>query len=272
MKDNLLSEKSHSFALRMIKLYKFMIQEHKEYVLSKQVLRSGTSIGANIKESVYAQSKIDFIHKLSIAQKEASETHYWITLLKDSEYLKKNLAESLLVDCNELLKLLTSSIRTAKSNLRRGETVSDDRSSLITNHSPLSIKMNYWLVKSEPDAYSYDDLVKDGKTDWTGVRNFTARNNLREMKKGDQVLYYHSVTEKAVVGLAEVSKENFPDPTDENWTAVEIKPVKKLKTPVTLAQVKAEPELANMYLVRQGRLSVTPLTKEEFDTIIDLSK
>jgi predicted RNA-binding protein with PUA-like domain len=132
--------------------------------------------------------------------------------------------------------------------------------------------MNYWLVKSEPDAYSYDDLVKDGKTDWTGVRNFTARNNLRDMKKGDKVLYYHSVTEKAIVGLAEVSKENFPDSTDENWTAVEIKPVRKFKNPVTLAQVKAEPKLANMYLVRQGRLSVTPLTKEEFDFIVGLAK
>jgi four helix bundle protein len=120
MKDNLLSEKSHSFALRMIKLYKFLIQEHKEYVLSKQVLRSGTSIGANIKESVYAQSKIDFIHKLSIAQKETSETHYWLTLLRDSEYIKNNLAESLLRDCDELMRLLTASIKTAKGNTKKG--------------------------------------------------------------------------------------------------------------------------------------------------------
>jgi len=132
--------------------------------------------------------------------------------------------------------------------------------------------MNYWLVKSEPDVYSYDDLVKEGKTDWTGVRNFMARNNLKAMKKGDKVLYYHSVTEKAVVGLTEVSKENFPDPTDEKWIAVEIKPVKKLKKPVTLEQIKAEPKLANIYLVRQGRLSVSPLAKEEFDLIVALSK
>lgn len=132
--------------------------------------------------------------------------------------------------------------------------------------------MNYWLVKSEPDVYSYDDLVKDGKTDWTGVRNFQARNNLRDMKKGDKVLYYHSVTEKAVVGLTEVSKESYPDPTDEKWLAVELEPVKKFKKPATLEDIKAEPKLANIYLIRQGRLSVTPLEKEEFDTIVKLTK
>jgi predicted RNA-binding protein with PUA-like domain len=132
--------------------------------------------------------------------------------------------------------------------------------------------MNFWLVKSEPDAYSYDDLVKDGKTDWTGVRNFMARNNLKAMKKGDKVLYYHSVTEKAVVGLSKVSKEHFSDPTDEQWAAVELEPVKKFKKPVTLAEIKAQPDLANMYLVRQGRLSVTPLTKNEFDLIVDMAK
>ncbi len=114
--------------------------------------------------------------------------------------------------------------------------------------------MNFWLVKSEPDAYSYDDLVKDGKTDWTGVRNFMARNNLKAMKKGDKVLYYHSVTEKAVVGLSKVSRELFPDPTDEQWAAVELEPVKKFKKSVTLAEIKAQPDLADMYLVRQGRL------------------
>lgn len=101
----------------MIKLYKFMISEHEEFVLSKQVLRSGTSIGANIEESVHAQSKIDFIHKLSIAQKEASETSYWIKLLRDSDYLNAKLAESLFNDCEEIQKLLTASIKTAKSNL-----------------------------------------------------------------------------------------------------------------------------------------------------------
>ncbi len=117
MKENILSEKSYKFALRMIKLYKFMNQEHKEYVLSKQVLRSGTSIGANIEESVHAQSKSDFIHKLSIAQKESSETNYWLRLLRDSDYLNDKLADSLLGDCEEIQKLLTSSLKTAKSNL-----------------------------------------------------------------------------------------------------------------------------------------------------------
>lgn len=119
MKDNILGEKSYKFALRMIKLYKFMVDEHKEFVLSKQVLRSGTSIGANIEESVHAQSKTDFIHKLSIAQKEASETIYWIKLLRDSDYLNNKLAESLFNDYEEIQKLLTSSIKTAKSNLSK---------------------------------------------------------------------------------------------------------------------------------------------------------
>lgn len=103
----------------MVKLNKFMIAEHKEFVLSKQLLRSGTSIGANIEESIHAQSKTDFIHKLSIAQKEASETNYWLRLLRDSDYLKPKLAESLLNDCEEIQKLLTSSIKTAKSKLEQ---------------------------------------------------------------------------------------------------------------------------------------------------------
>ncbi|MGI8884200.1 MAG: four helix bundle protein [Pyrinomonadaceae bacterium] len=117
MKENVLREKSYKFALRMIKLFKFMNQEHKEYVLSKQILRSGTSIGANIEESIHAQSKTDFIHKLSIAQKEASETNYWLRLLHDSDYLTDKHADSLLSDCEEIQKLLTASIKTAKSNL-----------------------------------------------------------------------------------------------------------------------------------------------------------
>ncbi len=132
--------------------------------------------------------------------------------------------------------------------------------------------MNYWLVKQEPEAYSFDDLIKDGKTDWTGVRNFQARNNLREMKKGDKVLFYHSVSEKAVVGLAEVSKEKYPDPTDEKWTAVEIKPIKKFDNPVLLGEIKAENSLQNIALVRQARLSVVPLTADEFETIRKMAK
>lgn len=116
MKENVLSGKSY---MRMIRLYRFMTEEHKEYVLSKQVLRSGTSIGANIEESIHAQSKMDFIHKLSIAQKEASETNYWLRLLRDSDYIKAKLADSLLADCEEAQRLLTSSIKTAKSNLEK---------------------------------------------------------------------------------------------------------------------------------------------------------
>jgi len=129
----------------------------------------------------------------------------------------------------------------------------------------------YWLVKQEPEAYSFDDLVKDGKTDWTGVRNFQARNNLRDMKTGDKVLFYHSVQEKSVVGLAEVSRQEFPDPLDEKWIAVEIKPVEKLAKPVTLEQIKAEKSLENIALIKQSRLSVMPLTKKEFETILKIS-
>lgn len=132
--------------------------------------------------------------------------------------------------------------------------------------------MNYWLVKQEPEAYSFDDLTKDGKTDWSGVRNFQARNNLRSMKKGDKVLFYHSGEQKAVVGLAEVVKEDYPDPTDEKWTAVDIKPIEKLPTPVTLAEIKATKGLENIALVRQSRLSVVPLNKDEFEIITKLGK
>ncbi|MEJ7624762.1 MAG: EVE domain-containing protein [Pyrinomonadaceae bacterium] len=132
--------------------------------------------------------------------------------------------------------------------------------------------MNYWMVKQEPTDYSWDDLVKDGKTDWTGVRNFKARSFLKGMKVGDKVYFYHSVVGKEVVGLAEVSKSAFPDPTDEAWHAVEITPVKPLKKPVTLAEIKANKALANIYLVRQPRFSVMPLNKDEFDEIMSMSK
>jgi predicted RNA-binding protein with PUA-like domain len=132
--------------------------------------------------------------------------------------------------------------------------------------------MNYWLVKQEPEAYSFDDLVKDGTTDWTGVRNFQARNNLKSMKKGDKVLFYHSVSEKSVVGVTEVSKESYPDPTDEKWIAVEIKALKKLKKPVTLEDIKANGALNNIALVRQSRLSVLPLTKDEYEEILSMAR
>lgn len=128
--------------------------------------------------------------------------------------------------------------------------------------------MNYWLVKQEPEKYSFDDLLKEGKTDWTGVRNFQARNNLREMKLGDRVLFYHTVSEKAVVGLAEVSRENFTDSTDEKWIAVEIKPLEKFVRPVTLDEIKAHQDLQNIALIKQSRLSVLPLTREEFEAIL----
>lgn len=118
MKESILKEKSYQFALRVIKLYKYIIADKKEYVLSKQILRSGTSIGANVEEANQAQSKADFVHKLSISQKEAFETDYWLRLLRDSEYLTEAQANSLLSDCRELQKLLTTSIKTAKENLK----------------------------------------------------------------------------------------------------------------------------------------------------------
>ncbi len=120
MKESILREKSYQFALRIVKLYKFIAEEEKEYVLSKQILRSGTSIGANIEEGKHAQSKTDFVHKLSIAQKEAAaETHYWLRLLRDSDFLTAKQAESLLNDCEEIQKILTASIKTAKSSGER---------------------------------------------------------------------------------------------------------------------------------------------------------
>ncbi len=115
-KENILKDKSYKFALRIISLYKFLVEKKKEFVLSKQTLRSGTSIGANITEGNQAQSRADFIHKLSIAHKEAFETEYWLCLLRDSEYITKKQAESLIIDCNELQKILTASIKTAKNN------------------------------------------------------------------------------------------------------------------------------------------------------------
>jgi four helix bundle protein len=119
MKESVLRDKSYQFALRIIKLYKFISTEKKEFVLSKQILRSGTSVGANIEEANQAQSKTDFIHKLAIAQKEAAETNYWLRLLRDSEFLTDKQAESLLIDCEELQNILASSIKTTKENLQK---------------------------------------------------------------------------------------------------------------------------------------------------------
>jgi predicted RNA-binding protein with PUA-like domain len=127
-----------------------------------------------------------------------------------------------------------------------------------------------WLVKQEPEKYSWDDFVRDGHTDWTGVRNFQARNNLKQMKVGDRVLFYHSSTGKCVVGIAEVAKAAYADPTadDPQWVAVDIKPFKPLKEAVPLAAIRYTAKLANLPLIRQSQLSVMPLTKEEFDTIV----
>ena len=132
--------------------------------------------------------------------------------------------------------------------------------------------MNYWLVKQEPSSYSFDDFQKEGKTEWTGVRNYQARNNLMAMKKGDKVFFYHSGDEKAVVGLAKVSKAAFPDPTDSAWFAVELEAGKPVKKPVSLAQIKANAKLANIALLKLSRLSVVPVAREEFDEIISMSK
>lgn len=132
--------------------------------------------------------------------------------------------------------------------------------------------MNYWLVKSEPDVYSWDDLVKDKKTTWDGVRNFQARNNLKAMKKGDLTFFYYSNQGKAIVAIAEVCKEAFPDAIDNNWVAVELKPKTKLKKPVALATIKADKALANMVLVNNSRLSVQPVKPDEFDRILALAE
>ena len=131
---------------------------------------------------------------------------------------------------------------------------------------------NYWLVKSEPDAYSWNDLVKEKKTSWTGVRNFKARNNLRSMRVGDEVLFYHSVTDKAVVGIAKVVRVAYPDRTakEGDWSTVDLAPVKQLRHPVSLEQIKAAPRLKNISLVRQSRLSVHALTSAEFREIVKL--
>ena len=130
----------------------------------------------------------------------------------------------------------------------------------------------FWLVKQEPAAYSWNDFVNEGRAEWTGARNFQARNNLQAMRAGDPVLFYHSQTDKAVVGLAEVSQTAYPDPTadSEQWIAVELRPVRALARPVALADIRARAELANIGLIKQSRLSVMPLTETEFNAILAL--
>ena len=132
----------------------------------------------------------------------------------------------------------------------------------------------FWLVKSEPSAYSWANLVADGKTSWTGVRNFTARNNLRAMRKGDAAFFYHSVTDKAVVGIANVVREAYTDPTakEGDWSAVDLAPEKALPKPVTLEQIKRNPKLKEMALLRLSRLSVQPVTKTQFEEIVRMGR
>ena len=133
--------------------------------------------------------------------------------------------------------------------------------------------MKYWLLKSEPDAWSWDNQVKEGASMWDGVRNYQARNNLKEMKKNDLCFFYHSVTEKSIVGIVKVVKEYYPDPTDktERFVVVDVKATKKLKNPVSLDQIKENSKLKDIALVKQSRLSVMPLKKTEWDIIIKMS-
>ena len=130
--------------------------------------------------------------------------------------------------------------------------------------------LRYWLVKTEPSKYSWADLVEDGSTYWDGVRNYEARNNIRAMSVGDQLLFYHSNEDRAVVGIAEVTSEHYQDPTTEDarWSVVDIRPLEALPTPVTLAEIKREQRLSNMQLVTRSRLSVSPVTAHEFGVVV----
>ena len=135
------------------------------------------------------------------------------------------------------------------------------------------MNINYWLLKSEPDAWSWDNQVKEGASMWDGVRNYQARNNLKEMKKNDLCFFYHSVTERSIVGIVKIVKEYYPDPTDKTgrFVVVDVKATKKLKNPVSLDQIKENSKLKDIALVKQSRLSVMPLKKTEWDIIIKMS-
>lgn len=132
--------------------------------------------------------------------------------------------------------------------------------------------MNYWLVKTEPETYSFDTLLSDKKTIWDGIRNYQARNYLKDMKKGDWVLVYHTGSAKEIYGIAKVTKPAFPDPADTEWLAIELAPVQKLKSPVPLTKIKTDTKLNSMVLLKNSRLSVQPITTSEFDRIIELSE
>ena len=131
--------------------------------------------------------------------------------------------------------------------------------------------MGHWLMKSEPESYGWSDLVRDGGTEWDGVRNNAARLHLKAMKPGDEAFFYHSMSDKAVVGIMRVTREAKPDPKDPDWVSVRVEPVRPLARPVTLAEIKAEPRLARMELIRQSRLSVAPVRDEEWETIVEMA-
>ena len=130
--------------------------------------------------------------------------------------------------------------------------------------------MRYWILRSEPDAYSWDDLIRDGGTEWNGVRNYTARNFLKDMQPGDRAFFYHSNTEKAVVGVMEITRAWQPDGEDGKWASVAVKPIEKLEKPVTLEAIKAEPRLAALEMLRQSRLSVTPVRDDEWAVLLEM--
>lgn len=131
--------------------------------------------------------------------------------------------------------------------------------------------MMHWLMKSEPESYGWSDLTRDGGTEWDGVRNNAARLHLKAMKQGDQAFLYHSMSDKAVVGIMRITREAQPDPSDSNWVSVRVEPVARLKRPVTLAEIKSEPRLARMELIRQSRLSVAPVRDDEWNVILELA-
>ena len=132
--------------------------------------------------------------------------------------------------------------------------------------------MAFWLMKSEPESYSWSDLVRDGGTEWDGVRNNAARLHLKAMKKGDEAFFYHSMSDKAVVGIMRIAREAQPDPKDHDWVSVRVEPVRALQRPVTLAQTTAEPRLSKMELIRQSRLSVAPVRDEEWKVVLELGR
>ena len=135
-------------------------------------------------------------------------------------------------------------------------------------------KKSFWIIKQEPSQYNWKQFEKDRETYWDGVRNYQARNNLKKMKIGDNLLFYHSVIGKEIVGIAEVTREAYPDPTtdDERWVVVDLKPIKPFKVPVTLEEIKAHKELSEIALIKQARLSVMPITKKEFQVLLKLGK